>query len=358
MKKFLWIAVWCLGFLFMAEGGLRLLPVSQGFYLDSITPDQPVARRLPDRMATSSKGWKMSEAVTVPINAQGFIHADNFTADASTPLTVLIGDSQIEAPLMPWEKSLSQGLGERLNDATRVYPVGMSGAPLSQYLIWYRHMTDRYTPQTVVFFISPNDYDESFAEYGLFPGFHYFTTDSSGDVSLQLRSYRRSLVATLASSSSLIAYVLNNLDGISYVSSFLNSAKSFMTEQPLHGLAASAPADTMTSDEAVDQARLSKGLQAINLFFERLPRNGERQPQIVFAMNPDPSKNTLSDAFRHKAQALGYAVLELEPAFERERLAHGQELTFPGDVHWNAAGQAVVAGAVAAYLCPACDGSR
>lgn len=358
MKKLKLFTIWCLGILLFAEGGLRLLPVSQGFYLDTITQDQPIARRLPDRMATSSRGWTMSEAVTVPINAQGFIHAENFTKDAQTPLTVLIGDSQIEAPLIPWQKSLSYGLSQHLKGGMRVYPVGMSGASLSQYLIWYQHMKDRYSPKTVVFFISPNDYDESFAEYGLFPGFHYFNTDFSGSVSLQLRSYQRSLFATVASSSSLVAYLLNNLNGMTHLSSLLRSAKSVGAQQAHHTLAASAPGNTVTGDNAHEQARLNKGLQAIDLFFKRLPRNGEGQPNIVFAMNPDEQTSTLSDVFLHRARAQGYAVLELGPIFDRERAAQGPEMTFPGDIHWNSAGQAVVAAAVAAFLCPVCDGAR
>jgi hypothetical protein len=349
-------ALWCLGLLVLAEGILRLMPVSQGFYLDNITPDQPIARRLGNREATSSIGWKMSEPVSIPINAQGFIYADDFNAETNKHLTIMIGDSQIEAPLIPWEQSLANGLESRFKGDMAVYPVGMSGAPLSQYLIWYQHMATIYRPETVVFFVSSNDFVESFEAYGLFPGFHYFSEDANGTVSLNLRAYQRGIVGRMASSSSLLAYVLNNLDGISFLASVWNSGKHVISEQARKQLTASALSGTLTSeDDSINRTRQEKGRQAIGLFFERLPRNDQGKANIVFAMNPDTQKDELSDQFRTGAQAYGYSVIELGKAFDQSILAHGQALTFEGDVHWNRYGQAVVADTVAPYLCVLCN---
>ena len=355
MRTLRTFAFGCFGLLILAEGILCLLPVSQGFYLDTITPEQPIARRLANRQATSSMGWNLSNAVSVPINAQGFIDADDFSADMHTPLTVLIGDSQIEAPLIPWEQSLSRGLERRLKGDMRVYPVGMSGAPLSQYLIWYQNMATVYKPETVVFFISSNDFIESFEAYGLFPGFHYFEENIDGSVSLKLRVYERGLISRIASSSSLVAYILNNLNGASFLTALQSTAKPIVAEQAHEQLAASAPSSTVIShDTIIDQDRQKKGLRAIDLFFERLPRNGQKKKNIVFAMNPDTQRDALSDVFRQSAKTYGYPILELSEAFDQAASARRQELVFSGDVHWNALGQAVVADAVASFLCASC----
>jgi hypothetical protein len=356
MRKFRVFVLICLGGLIVAEGCLRLLPVSQGFYLDNITSEQPIARRVGNRIATSSSGWGMAKPVSVPINRQGYIHTRGWNTDEPKTVVVLIGDSQIEAPLIPWEQSLANGLERRLEGDMRVYPVGMSGAPLSQYLIWHRHMAAVYKPETILIFVSSNDYVESFDAYGLFPGFHYFVEDVTGTVSLKLRTYRRGMVGRVASSSSLVAYILNNLGGVKFLNSLRSAFKPVVAQQAKAQLAASASSASVVShDDIANQARQEIGRKAIGLFFDRLPRNGRDQANIVFVMNPDTQGDVLSDAFRLSARTHDYPILELGQAFDQSVSTGGQALVFQGDVHWNKHGQAVVADVVASFLCMPCD---
>lgn len=338
------------------------MPTSQGFYLDTITLDQPVARRVPSRKATTSSAWNMSAAVTVQINAQGFIYTEDFSANSPRPLVTLIGDSQIEAPLIPSEKSLSYLLEKKAGGKITVYPVGMSGAPLSQYLVWYRYMRSAYKPDIIVIFISANDFAESFDTYGLFPGFHYFTEDVNGEISLKLRPYQRSLASHIASSSHLVAYILNNLNGLSILKSILGSAKHKVNERDTkHDSADTATNTTVSSVGNTDQNRLEKGRKAITLFFEHIYQNdngnslGKLPERLIFVMNPDTRKNPLSDLFRQRARDNGHQLIELSDAFLRVSGEHGQELTFPQDVHWNSQGQSVVADTVMPFLCRECE---
>ena len=353
------------GFLILAEIALRLLPVSQGFYLDDITVDQPVARRLPDRHGVSSVGWSMTDASRVWINGQGFIYHRDFDRETDEKRIVIIGDSQIEAPLIPTEVSLAKTMERNLNDRIRVFPVGMSGAPLSQYLVWYQYMRETYDPELVIFVISPNDYDESFEAYGLFPGFHYFSENPDGGISLRLREYRRTLFSRIASSSDLAAYLLNNLGLMTFLKAQFR--KIVVEDQRaltrLEESAAPSPS-TDTSDTSNDQ-RFAAGLQAIKLFFERLDQGERSRPEILFLMapenqgaysnsefiQPDSTRySRLGEALRSAASSNGYTAADLKPVFHRDFENCGFPLEFSNDVHWSVRGQAVVANMLSVWL--------
>jgi hypothetical protein len=345
-----------IGALSLGEVLARLLPVSQGFYLDNVTAAQPIARRLPDRDGVSSSGWVMASATRVRINRQGFIYHRDFKSSPDSPLVALIGDSQIEAPLIPPEKSLSQTLEALSQGDVRVYPVGMSGAPLSQYFVWYRHMRRRYDPDAIVFVISPNDYDESFHEYGLFPGFHYFSEGADGRMALRLREYKRSTFSQIASMSDLIAYMLNNLDMINFLKAWVRDF-SHEDQQAKQQLQKSAPSVAL---DTTDSRRTAAGMRAIMLFFEELGPANDGRPNIHFLMTPEfegtyvsgePVGNSpLGDVFRSAVLSNGFAYSELEPAFIKDYKKCGLPLEFPDDVHWSARGQVVTASALAGLL--------
>ncbi len=332
----------------LAEVALRQLPVSQGFYLDDVTQAQPIARRLPDRDGVTSAGWTMDSAARVRINHQGFISHHDFTASPAQNVVVVIGDSQVEAPLIPPGQSLSKRIEALLNDTVLVYPVGMSGAPLSQYLVWYRHMTRTYNPDTVFFVISPNDYDESFDQYGLFPGFHYYTEDDEGSIALNLREYRRSIFSHIVASSHLVAYGLNNLELIALLKRLY---AGFSAEDQRASKQLQATATTHTTEEP-DDPRTEKGRKAIHAFFEGLASSSVDRPHIYFIMAPETQAayNTdatplseLGQAFRDNVETYGYTYLDLEPVFRANYEHCAVTLEFEDDIHWNAAGQRVAA---------------
>jgi hypothetical protein len=70
----------------------------------------------------------------------------------------------------------------------------------------------------------------------------------------------------------------------------------------------------------------------------RYPEAAERTRGSYFAI--------MREAFMHKAQALGYEVIDLDPWFLAHYTAHGERFEHPRDGHWNSLGHGVAAEAV------------
>jgi hypothetical protein len=155
----------------------------------------------------------------------------------------------------------------------RGYPVSMNGAPVSQYLIWYRHMANVCKPKTVVFLSRQMILWKSLWPTGCFPDFIISPKIETGAVSLKLSEYYRcGLLGRIASLSSLVPYVLTNLDGISILSSLVSVAKPVVAEQAHEQLAASATSNTETSGgKIIDKTARRKGIGQLTYSLRNCP---------------------------------------------------------------------------------------
>ena len=78
------------------------------------------------------------------VNNAGWVNDQDYEHQDVTPLLAIIGDSYIEAMMVPYEQTVYGRLANTLEGRLRVYSFGASGAPLSQYLIWARHAVEHY----------------------------------------------------------------------------------------------------------------------------------------------------------------------------------------------------------------------
>ena len=118
--------------------------------------------------------------------------------DDETPLLAIVGDSYVEALMVPYAQTLYGRLAKKLAGQLRVYSFGASGAPLSQYLIWARHAVREYGARAVVINLVGNDFDESYIAYNKGPGWWVYAPGPDGTLHLELIEYRPGWLRSVA----------------------------------------------------------------------------------------------------------------------------------------------------------------
>ena len=337
-------------FLGLAEAALQFLPVATGMRSQPVTEESPTFHFQPNRDFVFSKRWDMIMVNRGHVNNAGFINDRDYSKEETPPLLAVVGDSFIEAAMVPFAKTMHGRLAQALEGRLRVYSFGGSGAPLSQYVIWARHAAHEYGAQALVINIIGNDFDESFAAYKLAKGHASYMRDVRGDLHLQLIDYNPSPVWPVLLRSALVRYLVFNLN----VPQFLENLKArvFYWSAPPR-FAGNTLADA-------NPRRLRDSIAVIDAFFRDLPdltglppdrvmftMDGFRYPELM-AAGGGTYFDVMRRAFHAKAEALGYEVIDLDSNFFARHARTGERFEFPHDGHWNAAGHEVAFEAVMA----------
>src|SRR5215472_12708068 len=205
------IAAVLLGFigpLLLAELTLRLLPVSTGLHLLPVNAAEPVARFAPNRDFIYSRGWNLGHVNHGHVNNDGFVNNQDYDSNDSRPLLAIVGDSYIEAEMVPYGDTVQGRLATEVGMAGRVYSFGGSGAPLSQYIVWAAYAAQKYHPRGIAITVVGNDFDESLLKYKNAPAHHYFTELPDGNLELRRVNYQPSRIRGVLSESALARYVI------------------------------------------------------------------------------------------------------------------------------------------------------
>jgi hypothetical protein len=321
------------------EGVFRLLPVA---YLPQILPVSartPVAHFQPNLEYRWSSDWNFSVVTRKRSNNYGFIQASDYDPQARSPLMAIIGDSLVEANQVDTGKSVADLLNSAVSGKGRVYSFGISGAPLSQYLVYAEFARKTFNANAMTFVIAPNDFDESLLKYKSEPRFHYF----AGDGTLQRADYEISGAKKLLRHSAVLRYVMHNL----------------AAGQRLETLWQSRRTGGGSGGEALAQ-RIADSYRAVDYFFEQLPgKSGLGADSIVFVTDPwrpaiysserraqaqNGYYGTMQRYFAAQAAARGHEVIDLEEVFLRRYRLDGTRFEVaPTDSHWSALGHEVVA---------------
>ena len=204
--------VLCLG---MAEAVLRFLPVWSGIFAMPVTAESPIFHFRPNHDFVFSKGWNMALANRGRINNAGFVNDQDYRMDDRMPLIAVVGDSYIEAFMVPFRETVQGRLAAALAGRFRVYSFAASGAPLSQYLVWARHAVRVYGAQALVINVVGNDFDNSLATYLKDArGFSVYVRNSTGELRLQLIELKSGAGGRITSRSSLASYLVHNLQAV------------------------------------------------------------------------------------------------------------------------------------------------
>lgn len=334
----------------LLEGLCRLLPVNETLRSMPVDAANPVLRFEPNRSTLWSKGPDFCLTNSVRANNWGFINNQDYLSDAPGPLVAVIGDSYIEALMLPWEQTGQGLLAKALEDRARVYSFARSGAPLSQYLAYAQWASGRFRPDRLVVLVVGNDYDESLSVYKSTPGFHYYT-DTPAGLELTRVDYHPGLGVKLISSSRLLMYLFTNLKVMELPQ--LIRTRFF----------SSATAYVGNTEAQAEPWRLEQSRRAVDKALEEFPaRTGLPPARICLVVNgliPEvysaPARKAALASYAgqmnaylmERARKLGYRVIDMQPVLERDYDEHGQRFDLsPCDGHWNARAHRLFAKAV------------
>jgi hypothetical protein len=327
-----------LAYLAVIEVVLRFLPVATGLHSVAVNDAQPLFHFEPNRDFVYSRGWNLREVVRGRVNNAGWVNDQDYLRDDKLPLIAVIGDSYIEAQMVPYAETLQGRLAAALNGKARVYSFAASGAPLSEFSVYAAYAVREFGAAAVVINMANYDLAGSDAAYNRPSGMWVY--DGAGDDKrLQLIPYRPGWLRRVVEHSALARYLLLNLH----------------LDRPLtaaHLIASLAPVGTALAAEPDRAARLAASAAVIPLFFRDFARLVDLPPgRVLFVMDGahylqaplDEDTARLRRAFIKQAQANGYGTSDLEPLFLARSRRPGTIFEISGDPHWNGEGHAIAA---------------
>lgn len=335
----------------MLEGMFRLMPVSDPPYILPVTERNPIARFQPNVDYRYSSGWNFSVVTRKRSNNFGYNFIRDYHPELTTPLLMVIGDSFVEAHAVDAGKSAAELLHARLGGEGRVYSMGLSGAPLSQYLAFARFARDTFRPDAMAFFIIANDFDESLLQYKSDARFHYFE-ENGREAVLRRIDYEMPTAKKVLRRSAFLRYVMLNVDAGPRLADLRRGLQGRHRPLPYLGV---RDADPPTAQER----RIRDAKRSVDHFLDQLPSISGLPPESVLfvldAVRPAIySEETLRLAdhayharmrryFAAQAGARGYAVIDMQPVFVARHRQDQARFEFPHDGHWNELANALVA---------------
>ena len=333
---------------------LRFLPVNEGARPQVVDHEHPVRSLEPNRTFVWSADWNFAIVNVARTNNLGFVNDQDYLLDQPSPLLALIGDSYVEALMVPFRESVAGRLMTRSTSTERVYSFGTSSSALSNYLAYADYAAKQFHPQAMVFVIIGNDFDESLLKYKNEPGHSYFVEDAHGTLALQRIDYHPSLWRRIIRASALVRYVTLNTDLLNFVLKW----QHLPFGRPSNHLAFVG-----NTGSKADPVRIADAQRAIDTFLTRVTEAAGLPPhRILFAvdgMRPHIYNATtwqlatgsyfdiMRQYFVEQARQQGFEVLDLQPRFAEHFAQHRRPLEFATDNHWNSLGHEIVEEAIA-----------
>ena len=337
------VAAVVLAYLAAAEVVLRFLPVATGLHSVAVDPAQPIFHFEPDFDFVYSHGWNLRDVVRGRVNNAGWVNGQDYAQADPAPLIAVVGDSYIEAQMLPYAETMQGRLAAALNGRFRVYSFAASGAPLSQFPVYAGYAVREFGASAVVINLANYDFAGGDAAYNR-PAGMWVYEGGGDDRQLRLIPYHPGRLRAAVRYSALARYLLFNL----------------RLDRPLTAarlVADLAPTRTAVAAEA-GGTRLAAAEAVARAFFRDLPRLVNLPPaRVLFVLDgfryPERAAaeaggydDRLRRYFRALADTAGYGIVDLDPLFFARHRADGAIFEVPGDPHWNSAGHAVAAAAV------------
>ena len=357
---------------------LRFMPVSsvcQYMFEDQGPGD--IWRMAPNQECTWSKGATFEAHNRFRTNNDGWVSEVDYRKPAG-PLVAVIGDSYVEAVMVPSDERMQTRLHRDGADiGLTVWGFGNSGAPLSHYLITARYAKQIYGASKFIFVIIQNDFHHSWRRYAVGPGFFLFEDNGAatktGNPPLVLYPSKTQHATWLHALLSPLG--IRNLATVRYVRSNLPELELAIQQRSLEPLkdrflagwgerkpefAGNAPVNVSPEVDAY-------GRRSIRTFFETLPEMLNIEPtDALFVLNGFPYEIATGNEtwaveghagrmlalFAAEAEARGYEVVDLQPVLTADFKRSGKPAVFMRengtliDGHWNGRGHKVAADAV------------
>jgi hypothetical protein len=338
------------GTLLAAEIILRFLPVNEGLRAQAVDAEHPVFRFEPNRTAIWSEGWNFEAVNRVRVNNDGFVNDQDYDAAATTPLLAVVGDSFIEAGMVPFPEKIAGILAEATRGRGRVYTFAASGAGLTQYLVWANYAREHYHPQAFVINVVSNDFDDSLWHRSQSPGFHHFQRQEDGSALLRRVDYHPSLWRRLLRHSALAMYLVTNLkvQQLFHFTTWNLSAhdRRWSSNIPYESSEAAFADYRWAADNFLDALPAATGVgpSQVVLMFDAI------RPDLYDpALAKDAEQGTwgvMRSYLMERARERGIGIIDLHRIFTEDYAREHQRFEYPYDAHWNSLGHKLAAQAI------------
>lgn len=354
---------------------LRLLPISDPAPLATKLDEPTFPHFEKNRDFVYSQGWIPEIYNRGRTNNFGFVNGKDYDPSDDRPLLAVIGDSFIEALMVPFGQSVTGRLQQAAGDRARVYSFALSGAPLSQYLLWAKNACQMFKPDGLYISVVGNDFDESFVEYkrarggGTAAPFTYFAANQLDQLSYRTESHpstpdHPTRMHELASRMglgklALTRHVRGNYPGIE--KALAEGVNSIMSPNPATtDDGGGRPVRYVGNVEAkLPEQRYELSKLAVRFFFDELAKVPCFRPDtIIFSIDGmrrsiyEPSQERVSNAsyfgrmrryFLAQAKERGYEVVDLHEVFRNDYESHSRRFEYSTNGHWSGYGHQVVA---------------
>ncbi len=328
--------------LLMLEVLLRFLPVSSAMSIEPVHAQAPILHYAPSQSFTFSRGWQFALVNRGRVNNYGFVNDQDYVRHSHDGPVVVVGDSYVEALMVPYRETVQGRLSALLAPDRPVYSVGVSGSQLSQYVAFAEFAWREFHPALMVFVIVGNDFDESLRKYRNDPGYHYFADEAGRSDSLLTRvDYTPSRIKRLARASTLVRYLWETGGAAQLparVAQWMGDGGDYVGN----------------TSASTSEARLIDSRRAVESFLaelaQRVPLDRTKLLFVVDAVRPA----IYSDAELHTAETsyfavmrryfldtvsrAGHEVIDLQPRMVARARREGLRFEWPIDGHWNALG--------------------
>ena len=328
--------------LVLLEIALQILPVHGGAHRLPVNEEDVVLRFEPDREFVWSRDWNFSIVNKVKINNFGFASDFEYEPNRTDPLLAVVGDSFVEAFMVPYSNTCTGRLAELLQEAARVYSFAAGGAPLSQYLAYAKYAHETFSPDGLVVVIIGNDFDESLGNASAMPGFHYFFEDGDGELVLRRTDFAVSLPKRALRNSALALYLMHNLE----LGEAPSRIRQILRQKQV-------PARGSIAEE-FETVRIKDSQRVVVKFLSQLPNFAGLAPEeivfVVDGLRPHLYDDHLAELargsymyvmrqyFMEQAAGEGFEVIDLNPVFTSDFREHRLPFEYRQDAHWNERG--------------------
>jgi hypothetical protein len=347
--------------LLMLELALRLLPINGGLMAAKVDAEHPAFHFMPNQDLVWSAQWNFSLVNHIHINNAGYVNDQTYVDDDPRPLFAVVGDSIIEADMVPYPETLQAQLAGALGTQERVYSFAGDGAALSQYLAWAKEAKYRWHAGALAIVVVGNDFDESLATYKITPGFHLYVRDSAAKLALQRFDYTPNPWRELVRYSALARYLVFNLQVQVSVPKWLAAHRAHAEPAPPVPPSSGAPptaALPAAATAAIEDMQGADAKEVIAAFLRDLTAvAGWRPQEVLFVVDgiryPERSAEAQSsyfvrmrDYFLKAASSAGFEAIDMDRVFFAEHRRTGAHFEFPTDAHWNGLAHGLAADAV------------
>jgi lysophospholipase L1-like esterase len=310
------------------------------------------------RYAPQQSGiWRVRNEIAAPyaINGQGWNSGVGDYSVARQPgvmRVALVGDSMVEALQVPHDRSIGERLAAELSRAghpVEVYRFGISGAPMSHYVLMMEREVAAYRPDWIVVVLIHNDFDESY----------HFVQGRYTSSFLKLQLADNKVVAEIPptpwkpgaadwlrrTATARYMYYRWQVRTDTIRELFLGSAEAatgrYQANIDINAVSRQMPQIAAATDHAF--ARMAAIAQ----------ESGARLLLVMDGVRGDIYTNRIGGALAlnriaaDAARQHGIPLLDLDPVFRADWSVNHQRFEFDSDGHWNEHGHAVAAHAVA-----------